>query len=110
MVSRKVVFYDDNAGNKFHYFATSTSENQFIKQKLDAAFKILMDKPNAGEHVQKGKIPKSYKKKGITDLYKYNLTKSWRLMYFLERNDNVLYIVIVDWLSHSDYNKLFGYG
>jgi hypothetical protein len=110
MVSRKVVFFDDKAHIKFHYFENSTAENRIIHRKLSAAFKIILDKPNVGEHIGKEKIPKAYKKKGITDLYKYNLTKSWRLMYYLERNDDILYIVIMDWLPHSDYDRLFGYG
>ena len=109
MVSRKVVFINEKICYKYNDLNKSTSEDRIIYEKLNAAFKKLLNKPNSGEYIQKDRIPKEYVKKGINDLYKYNLTRSWRLLYRLERNENLLFIVIIDWMPHKDYEILFGY-
>jgi len=63
-----------------------------------------------GVQVPKKLIPKDYHKKHgpLKNLWKYNLTRSWRLMYTVARDGDIS-AVIIEWLDHTDYDRRFGY-
>jgi hypothetical protein len=64
--------------------------------------------PGRGRVIKKELVPEIYLKKyGRKTFFIWNLTGSWRLIYFLAREDDKQLIIITDWLSHSDYEKLF---
>jgi len=68
----------------------------------------LIINPIRGRVIKKELIPAIYLNKyGNKTFFIWNLTASWRLIYFLAREDDRQLIIIVDWLSHSDYEKLF---
>lgn len=53
--------------------------------------------------------PKDYTKYAITNLWKYNLPHAWRLIFTLEKNDSTTVAVILEWLSHKEYERRFAY-
>ena len=53
--------------------------------------------------------PKSYKKYGMANLWKYDLSNGWRLLFFIEADEIKVVAVILEWLSHKDYEKRFNY-
>jgi hypothetical protein len=63
-----------------------------------------------GIQVPKKLIPKDYHKKygPLDNLWKYNLTRSWRLMYTVARDGDTI-AVIIEWLDHTNYDRRFGY-
>ncbi|WP_292367029.1 MULTISPECIES: hypothetical protein [unclassified Methanoculleus] len=77
---------------------------------LDQALDRIAANAFCGIQVPKKLIPKDYHKKygPLDNLWKYNLTRSWRLMYTVARDSDTI-AVIIEWLDHTSYDRRFGY-
>lgn len=53
--------------------------------------------------------PKSYRKYGASNLWKYDLPNGWRLVFFIEADEIKVVAIILEWLSHKEYEKRFNY-
>lgn len=63
-----------------------------------------------GEKIPKNLFPRSYNEKwGINNLYKSDLGPDWRMTYTLLFDAGGIGVVVLDILSHKDYDRLFGY-
>jgi hypothetical protein len=63
-----------------------------------------------GRNVKKELIPKEIiKKYGINNLWIYNLRKDWRLIYSITGTRVEVLAIVLDWMDHKDYDKLFGF-
>jgi len=104
--SSKVVFIDGELEKAFN----SLLENDPVKKALIRAIQNIKEDFQAGEYIPKNKIPKAYLDKyGINNVRVYDLPFAWRLMYTINGSLEVGIIsVILDWMSHKDYEKLFG--
>lgn len=73
--------------------------------------KVLAENVYAGEQVQKDRIPRKYiRSYGINNLYRYHHPKGFRSTYtVLTATKGVYYVIILDLLSHKEYEDLFGY-
>jgi hypothetical protein len=88
----------------------STYEDKWIYHNLDAAFDKLKLNPYFGDRIQKKRIPKLYINKfGIDNLLIVPLPGAWRLLYSVERSGDDIIVIIVDFMSHTDYDRIFGY-
>ena len=77
-----------------------------IKQKIE----FLKDNPEYGTHISKNKIPKEYIiKYDVNNLWKANLSGAWRMIYTIRGSEVEILSVILDVLSHKDYDKKFKY-
>lgn len=55
-------------------------------------------------------IPDKYLKKyRIHNLWKYNLPNAWGLLYSVESDGIIVISVILEWVSHKNYERMFGY-
>jgi hypothetical protein len=45
----------------------------------------------------------------ITNLWKLNLSRGWRLIYTLKSDDIAVYCIILDMFDHKGYEKRFRY-
>lgn len=45
----------------------------------------------------------------IENLWKYDLPNAWRLIYSIRGGKAVVISIILEWLSHKDYEKRFNY-
>ena len=64
----------------------------------------------AGQRVEKKKFPKHYVQKyGVNNLHKYNLDAANRLIYTLVADESGIAVVVLEILSHKEYEKMFGY-
>lgn len=41
------------------------------------------------------------------NLWKYNLSRSWRLVYTIARDGDIV-VVVLEWFSHEEYERRFG--
>ena len=100
---------------------------KFADRKLKEAFKDLKETDKdlytqidratdeisknifCGRNVKKKLIPKSLiQKYGLNNLWIYNLKSAWRLLYSVTSPDKVQILAIVlDWMNHKDYERLF---
>ena len=105
MKPEKVVFFDQNLENSFN----ELSDYDPLKKALVRAIRTLKEDAFCGRNVKKELIPKSLiQRYGINNLWIYNLPNSWRMLYVITRSAEVEIIaVILDWMNHKDYEKLF---
>lgn len=82
------------------------SERRLFRQLSKAIEKIESDF-NVGIKVKKELIPLEYK--DVNTLWKYDLRSGWRLLYTINKNEIVIYSIIIEWLSHTEYERRFKY-
>ncbi len=80
-----------------------------IAKQLMKAKEDLMKNAFCGKQFSKRLIPKEYiDKYKITNLWKYKLSDSWRLLYSISTPTTVEIIsVVLDWMDHKQYERLF---
>ena len=105
MKPEKVVFVDEGLETSF----SQLDEADPIKKALIRAIDNLKEGAFSGRNVKKKLIPKSLiQKHGINNLWIYNLPDGWRMLYVLTPSEEIQIIaVVLDWMSHKDYEKLF---
>ncbi len=87
----------------------SDKEAQILLRSVERMMDILKDNPQFGNPIKKDLIPDSFKKQGITNLYRAELSNFWRMIYTLEGNQVEIFLFILSIVDHKEYNKLFGY-
>ncbi|HJW65273.1 MAG TPA: hypothetical protein VJ507_00685 [Candidatus Bathyarchaeia archaeon] len=91
------------------YVASLDSDSPF-RQMVDEALDVLKENMLAGESIEKKKFPKIYVLKyEFTNLYKYNLDKSHRLIYTVVADSSGAAVVVLEIMNHKEYEKRFGY-
>lgn len=105
MKSDKVVFIDESLEDAFN----SLAEKDPTKKAIIKAITNIKENCYCGRNVKKKLIPKTLiQKYNLNNLWVYNLPSSWRLLYSLTTSGEIeLIAVILDWMSHKDYEKLF---
>jgi hypothetical protein len=105
MKSDKVVFIDESLENAFN----SLKDNDPTKKALIKAIKDIQENCYCGRNVKKNLIPRIFiEKHGLNNLWIYNLPSAWRMLYSLTNSGNVeLIAVVLDWMNHKDYERLF---
>jgi len=105
-----VYFVDEQVKQTFFALATGKAEDQEIHVELGKAFAAIANDAFCGIQVPKRLIPKSYLTMyGIDNLWKYNFHKNWRLMYSVAGDGTSVISLIIEWLSHKEYERRFGY-
>jgi len=69
----------------------------------------LKANPQYGEPISKELIPEQFKKQGIYNLYRIELSNFWRMLYSLEGVEVERFLFVLTISDHPRYNKLFGY-
>ena len=103
----KVKFISDELEKDFN----SLKDDDFIKKAIIRAIQDLKENAFCGIQIPKKLFPKEYVQKyGIKNLWKYDLPKGWRLLYTITAENEVeLISAILEWFSHKDYERRFGY-
>jgi hypothetical protein len=94
------------------YYALEGGDNQ--EQELFSLIKqaLINIEHNAfcGIQIPKRLIPKEYVKKyNISNLWKYDLPRGWRLIYSIAREEVIVVSLILEWFNHKDYEQRFHY-
>lgn len=88
-------------------------ENSFNNQLLkaiDRTVDLLKIQPDYGIHLPKNRIPNEFiEKYAINNLWKVNLPSAWRLCYTLNTGELEILTILLEFMDHGRYNKLFGY-
>lgn len=105
--SSKVSFASENLQKDFD----GLNENNDLKRQIKRAIQDIQLNAFCSIPVPKRLIPKEYiKKYGITNLWKYDLPDGWRLLYTITTPNKIEIIsIILEWLSHPDYERKFHY-
>jgi len=103
-------FADDQVRHAFFMLPSGRAEEKEIFNQLNTAFDTISMDPFCGIQVPKRLIPKMYiKKYGIDNLWKFNFHKNWRLLYSVAGDRTQVVTLVLEWLSHKEYERRFGY-
>jgi mRNA-degrading endonuclease RelE of RelBE toxin-antitoxin system len=82
-----------------------------LYNQIDKATDEINKNVFCGRNVKKKLIPKEfYRKYGIDNLWIYNLRSGWRLLYSVSSPDKFeILAVVLDWMNHKDYERLFNF-
>ena len=105
----RVAFADEAVQKAFDELASGPFEEKQLHEWISRAVSNLKQNPLCGVRVPSKLWPKQYAKYGVNNLFKLDLPKGWRLVYFLRGNDVEIISVILEWFSHENYEKRFGY-
>ena len=90
-------------------FARLGRDDKELYKQIDKAVENIRRNVFCGRNVKKNLIPKELRKKyKLNNLWIYNLPSAWRLLYSVSSPDKIKILAIVlDWMNHKDYEKLF---
>lgn len=88
-------------------------DSKFHRQLLTAIEREkdnLLVNPHKGIQIQKKQIPKEYiTEYGVTNLWKINLPDYWRMVYTITGNELEIISILLEFMDHKKYDKIFGY-
>ncbi len=109
-MKNKVGLADESVKSKMAKMRDSTFEEQSRLSEINHAIDKLHRNVFCGIQVPKKLIPQQYAKKyGLDNLWKYDLPHGWRLLYFVITEQDIAIAVIIDWMPHKEYERLFHY-
>ena len=107
MKAQKVTFLDENLQESFENIA----DKDPLKKGLVKAIKNIQEDTSCGRNVIKKLIPKTLIEKfKVNNVWIYNLPNSWRLLYSITPTNEIEIIaVILCWMNHKEYERLFNF-
>ncbi len=107
MKENYVAFHDEDTKKAYEALE---SEDPIFHKAINRIIDKLKANPEYGKHIPKKIIPKEFiKKYNIDNLWKCNLPKAWRLLYTLRGDEVMILAIILEWMDHKKYNRLFKY-
>ena len=105
-----IKFAEDKLKLSFEKLKDSKTEDKKLYKWINNALDELEEDAFCSAQVPKKLIPKVYVDKyGIDNLWKYDLPKGWRLLYSVANNEITVLSIILEWMSHKEYERLFRY-
>lgn len=96
---RHAIINDRN--NHFHVQLLKAIEREEENLKID---------PHHGTQIPKKQIPGKYADEmGVNNLWKIDLPDFWRIIYTITGNELEIISVLLNFMDHDKYDKLFGY-
>lgn len=86
------------------------SAKEDIFKWLENAINDLEQNAFCGIQIPKKIIPKKYLRQyELDNLWKYNLPQGHRLLYTVANNEQTVITILIDWLTHKEYERIFKY-
>ena len=94
----------------FAEYLAKLDKMSYLYKSIDGALTVLKKDCLVGVKIQQNLWPKRYLRNyGITNLFKFNLEKGFRLLYTVAAEDKGLSVIVLECLNHKEYEKRFGY-
>lgn len=101
----KVIFADKDLKEAFEKLK---EEDERLFKEIENALNTIKQNVFFGRNVKKNLIPRELKQKyDLNNLWIYNLRKDWRLLYTITNNEVEILAIVLDWMNHKDYERLF---
>ncbi|MBT4165470.1 hypothetical protein HOE04_00340 [archaeon] len=89
-------------------FENLKESDERLYKEIDRALGEISNNGFYGRQVKKKLIPKELIiKYNINNLWIYNLRKDWRLLYSIVNEEIKVIALLLDWMNHKDYERLF---
>ena len=110
MLTYHVAFADVKVEKEYEKLKKANNPEKGLKKFVDRALDDLKKNPTCGTKIPRKLWPKDYiKEYQITNLWKYDLPNAWRLIYTILEDKVMILNVILEWFSHTDYERKFRY-
>lgn len=101
----RVIFTDESLKKAFEELKESDKR---LHKEIETALSSIKQNVFFGRNVKKKLIPRELiQKYNINNLWIYNLRKDWRLLYAVTNNEIEVLAIILDWMNHKDYERMF---
>ncbi len=91
------------------YKLENSSEKELFKF-INQAIDNIEENAFCGIQIPKKLIPKEYiQKYNVKNLWKYDLPGGWRLIYHIADEKIIVISIILEWMTHKDYERRFKY-
>jgi hypothetical protein len=103
-------FIDKALETAFNELQKGRTDELELASFLSRAILDLLKNPLCGIRVPSNRWPKEYiRKHKINNLWKYDLPGGWRMLYTIHGNEVQIISVLIEWLSHKEYERRFNY-
>ena len=100
-----VVFTDSSLRESYEKLRVTDPR---LAKEIERAMNEITRNHSCGRQVKKQLIPRRLiHKYGINNLWIYNLRKDWRLLYSVDGDHVELLAIILNWMNHKEYERLF---
>lgn len=93
---------------QFRDAAGDSKPNRMLMDAVLERIEWLKKNPQLGIRVPKRQVPKKYLRDDISAVLLLKLPMFWRMLYTVRRDEEKI-VLILDILSHPEYDALFGY-
>ncbi len=101
----QVRFADEKLREVFYKLKES---DERLHKEIEKALNTISKDAFCGRRVRKRLIPEKLAQKyEVKNLFVYNLRKDWRLLYTVGSEEIEVIAIILDWMGHKDYERLF---
>ncbi|HII15471.1 MAG TPA: hypothetical protein HA362_04110 [Nanoarchaeota archaeon] len=106
----RIAFGNESVEAAFYALESSKTEEKELYKQLVKAFEKIEKDAFSGRQIPKKQIPGFYYERyNVENLWKYNLPKAWRLIYTIKQEEIEVVSIILEWLSHKEYERKFRY-
>ena len=103
-------FADEKIRKAFYKLEQGDAQERELFKIIDQALDNIEANAFCGVQIPKRLIPKEYSQKyGVTNLWKYDLPRGWRLIYSVARDEVIVISLILEWFDHKEYERKFNY-
>jgi plasmid maintenance system killer protein len=91
--------------------STSKQDINLVKSIRRTLDKLEYNPFSRGVNIPKDRIPLSLKMEySLHNLFKIDINDNWRLVYYAKSLDrDATLVIVIDFMTHTEYNRLFGY-
>jgi len=106
----EIRFADDNVKKAFYELEKGDNLEKELFRFISQAMDNIEENAFCGVQIPKKQIPKEYMQRYLVgNLWKYDLTNAWRLIYSISGGKAVVVSIVLEWMSHKDYERRFNY-
>ena len=105
-----VTFITEKLKKNFESLKEGRFENKQLYKFISRALDDIKENPSCSVKIPRKLWPKFYvKNHKVTNLWKYDLPNAWRLVYTIEKEEVVIFAIVIEWYSHKEYERRFKY-
>jgi|SRR3989344_2752323 len=103
-------FADEKIKEAFYKLENGDDQERELFKLINQALDNIEENAFCGIQIPKKLVPKEYTQKyDITNLWKYDLPKGWRIIYSIVRDEVVVVSLVLEWFDHKNYERRFNY-
>lgn len=107
---KEVAFANTKTKENYDSLKQGTFEDKELHNFITRAKEDLKKDPLCGTRIPTRLTPKVYiDNYKVNNIWKYDLPNAWRLIYTIIGDEVKIISVILEWMTHKEYERRFGY-